>query len=779
MGLALLAYLVAVNVLLRTRLLRDAVGGGSASAAPGQPAALELDYASAYSIIPGRVHVRGLTLRGRERTVEWWLSLDEADLRVALFSLLHRTFRVTHLRSSGFAMRARLRLTPADATPGIVAALPPIAGLADPPLLGGDPPSPPTDPDRLWSIAMDDVEVEHVREIWIHTVRAAGDTTVHGRWEFHPERSLAVGPARVATTGVDLSFGPTPLITGLRGELTATMRSFDLKTAGLAIFDSVSYDGQLAGRVNVAGALHVFAPGSPLAVDRWQGQLASHVVLDQGALAAGTQVTLDAADCALEAGGLLLTAPIRNELRVEGGLATAGASVTGLRVSRGGAELASVASVEASVTSRRLQLSHLFDGDARFTLEVAAARTGDLAPWLRQLPPTRALGIRSGPVTAQGRLDGSIADKWAEGSADAVAVDVELPLRRARIAGRIAVHAALVRARLSDATVDLSGSRVALEAVSVSAVAAPAAPTPAASAASAASASASAAGGRRFLSIPALEVRATRLSVSPRGVEGHGIVEMPRAELLDLAGLPALLPLPDGLVLLGGTGRASAHADLEVPQGTLRGRAALVAHGLHARAGATELSGDLACEVKAAPFADGRSGIDLSGSTLGFSRASVGAAPPQPADSAWWGNLATASATLRTAGVPGLDAVVHLTAKDATPATALVAQNTGVPKWAADAFRMPLLDAQTRLRVGGGRFEVRSLVARGGGSSLRLDYLREGDGRTDGALLLSAGGLELGYDLTQGSSGPVLIEPQAWFLRKTGRLHEADSSSGP
>ena len=76
-AIACVSYLVIANVLLRTRLLRNVVSGSSVNfAVMGNATDLRLDYASAYSIVPGRVHVEGLTLRGREQTVEWFLTLD-------------------------------------------------------------------------------------------------------------------------------------------------------------------------------------------------------------------------------------------------------------------------------------------------------------------------------------------------------------------------------------------------------------------------------------------------------------------------------------------------------------------------------------------------------------------------------------------------------------------------------------------------------------------------------------------------------------------------------
>src|ERR1700690_4485474 len=273
--IAAVSYLLAVNVLLRTRLLRNAISGSPLHfAISGTSAALHLDYDSAYSIVPGRVHIDGLTIRGRERTVEWFLSLDHADVAISLVDLLRRRFHATRLRSSGFAIRARLRLEPAEATPEVLAALPPIAGLADPPILDVGPAPPPlTDANyKLWMVDLEDVDVEHVREVWIHTVRSGGDTRVRGRWIFRPGRWLDVGPATVDANGVDVFYGSHPLATGLRGSIAGTVHPFDLRQAkGLAVFDHVSSTGQLGGRAVIAGALRLLEPRSGRALPRGGG----------------------------------------------------------------------------------------------------------------------------------------------------------------------------------------------------------------------------------------------------------------------------------------------------------------------------------------------------------------------------------------------------------------------------------------------------------------------------------------------------------------------------
>jgi hypothetical protein len=755
-GVFALLYLVGINVLLRTRLLRNAISGPSQSfAVSGRSSALSLDYRSAYSLFPGRVHVEGLSIRGRDQNVEWLINLDRADVVVSLSDLLRRTFHATRVRSSGFAIRARLRLTRADATPGVVAALPPIEGFADPPLRDDEPESPPLEDAKydLWMVDLEDVDVEHVREVWIHTIRSEGDTHVRGRWIFHPQRWLDVGPATVDANGVDIFYGSHPLATDLRGSSGATVHPFDLRLdKGLAIFNHVSYDGELRGRAALADVATLVAPPSGVRFTRCDGPLDSHMVLDHGRLADGTHVHSEATDCAVEAAGLVFEAPVRLELAVDVDLATAETRVSGVRVSRLGAQQARVASIAATLKSRHLQVENFFD-DARFTLVVGGAETSNIGAWTRYLPSTSPLVIGSGLVTAAGHADGSLTEKWAVGAATVTAQDVTVQAGRARVAGKVAAHVDLRRATLADEKLDLSGSDVAVSDISVR----------------------SAAGGSAFIVSPAVTVTAPSLVLEPSGMKGHATIDLPAAELVDLGRLHELLVLPAALVLEGGRGRARLHADIDLGAGTMRGDGEIVTRSMRARAGTTELFGDLDCIVRARRSAGAGGVTDVSGSTLALSHAGTGKGAP--GEDSWWGNIALRDATLRTLGGLRFQASAHVTAKDASPATAIVSQNSGVPTWAANIFRMPVLGADAQVRLAPAVLEVRSLVARGGGTSVRAEYAKR-DGRQDGAVLLDLGWTDLGYDLADGSTGLIVFGPQAWYAHKVAAMSNAAVAAG-
>lgn len=745
------SYLVVANVLLRTRLLRNAVSGSVSFAFLGSSTDLRLDYRSAYSILPGKVHIDGLTIRGREPALEWALTLDHADVHISLADLFRHRFRATRLRSSGFTIRARLRLDRVDATSAVVAALPPIAGFADPPLLDEGPEAPPlTDATyHLWSVELDDVEVEHVREVWIQALRAEGDTHVRGRWLFRPQRWLDVGPATVEANGMDVFYGSAVLATGVRGSLLATVHPFDLRQAGgLQTLDHVSYDGHLGGRAVMASVLGLLAPKSGVRVIRWEGPFDARVVLDHGELADGTRVWSETTDVGVEARGLVFEGDVRTELGVRGDLATVDVRVSGLRVSGPGIEQASVASIAVAVTSRELHLPHP-GGDARFTLDVGGATTNDLGAWQEYLPSRSTGVVRSGKVTADGRAGGSLVEDggWAVGTATVAADEVAVALGPAVVAGNLVARIDLRRATWADERLDLSGSDLVLHDVSAR----------------------SARTGVPVLVVASLTMVAPRLALAPTGVDGHVTIDLPRADLVHLRGMRDVVHLPAGLALEGGSGRAKLHAEVELGTGSIRGSGEVALRAIQVRAGSTELVADIDCALRARRTGDADGTTDLSGSTLAITHAGTGT--PAPLADDWWASAALRQATLRTRGGLFFDGKAHVVAKDASPATALVSENSGVPAWAANIFRMPVLDANAQVRVAPASFEVRSLVARGGGTSVRAEYAKR-NGRQDGAVLMSLGWTALGYDLADSSTGPVLVDPDAWFNRKVATLRE-------
>jgi hypothetical protein len=226
-------YLIAANVILRTRWLRDRVSQGDG---------IELSYASAYSVWPGLVHVRSLSLEVQDYKIQFAVLADSGVVKVSLHDLLFRRFHATRVELQGLAFRLREKVQPSDADSARVAAFPPIAGFADPPVVDG--PKPPATPDAeydLWQIALDDVQAE-LRELWLMEYRYLGTGRIErGGFRIQPGRAFAVYPARLMLGRGTLSVGDAVAVQRLELDLEGHVDSTDVRQVrGAALAEKVS-----------------------------------------------------------------------------------------------------------------------------------------------------------------------------------------------------------------------------------------------------------------------------------------------------------------------------------------------------------------------------------------------------------------------------------------------------------------------------------------------------------------------------------------------------------
>jgi hypothetical protein len=454
-GLAF-AYLIGMNTFLRTRWFRNAIGFS--------PEELRVEYARAYSILPGRIHVEGLSIRGSDTSVEWILTLDSCDFRVHFLDLVHRKFHADHVRGSGLSLRIRLRLEQDEATPEVVAAVPPVPGFSDPPYLEIGPPRPPlTDADyNLWTIQLDDVDAQHVRELWIQTLRYAGDMRVRGRWLFRPVRWLEVGPATVDVDTLEISYGPaSPLFTALHGTVEATVHPFDVrKPDGLEVLGFVSAKTRLAGLAEPAELLTTFAPTPSWKLAPADSPIDLQLVLEHGALGPGSRVEVPSVRSALSGGDLTFRGAVAAELRVEReseqSVAHVDVGVSDLRIARHDLEVGSAASVALRLTSRDVDLTHPTIDSASFALELIGASAPSVA-LLRPLLPVE-VAVGSGVVRGDGHLEGRVGDESASGHANLVAHGLRVQVGSDTYQGELGVALRATNLGGDPETTVLSGS---------------------------------------------------------------------------------------------------------------------------------------------------------------------------------------------------------------------------------------------------------------------------------------------------------------------------------
>jgi hypothetical protein len=738
----MLLYLVGLNLFLQTRWFQDAISYS--------PEEFRVDYARAYSLLPGRVHVQGLEIRGSDSSIQWILKLDSCDFSVRFPDLLRRRFHAYQVRGEGFSMRVRMRLEEDEVRPEIVSALPPVPGFSDPPLLlVGPPKAPLTDADyKLWSIELDDVVAEHVRELWIHTLRYAGDFRVRGRWLFRPVRWLEVGPATIDVGQLDVSNGlRPPLLAAARGTIDCTVHPYDVRAPhGAEILDQVSAKTSLSGSLDAVALFAFLAPEAPFRLAPGERLLDLALTLDHGVLQPGSHAATASAPAGLVAAGLSFGTQLATELRVDGGdggpVGHVLARASALRVRDGGTELARAALLSFEAASPHLDLGHETLEGATFASALRGGEAPSVAFLRAVLPP--GVSVNSGVVSAEAHVDGLLDEQTGRGALTLSVRDLSMINGPVEMRANGRADVTLEAGSLREERAELVDGRIAFEGLSGAVSGVP-------------------------FSAPRLSLTAPRLVVARAGPRGTVTLDVPAAELPDLRSLAARASLPETVRVTRGSASGSVHMDADLTTLEARGKARVQTRGLRVEVGHDTYEGDLVLAVQARPRAGASRTTDLSGSTLAFT--SVAA----PSAESWWARASLHFAELRLQGRPRLSATVHLDAQNAAPVQALLARTTPVPRWVLDAFPTDHLRADGEILWEPSSLVARNVRAESQGTSIRLEYAKH-QADKEGLALVSSGGLRLGLTLAGEGRGLTLFGAEGWYARRVQELRARASA---
>jgi len=274
-------YLVAANVVLATPLLRSKLN---------EEPNITLEYASAWSLLPGVVHVRDFRLVLDERAVQMELRFDEVSVRIALPKLLRRTFHAKRVLGHGSALRVRNKVENPDAHRRRLAAYPSIEGLPDPPRLTDLSPAGRSD---TWTIILDDVDSE-LRELWLLEYRFAGSAHARGGFHFHPTHSFELYDSSLELEQGRLGFGAKqPVLEIEGGSVQAQIGKHDvMKTRGPQVLDQASATIRLRSQLKSVDFMNIYsARGSKFSWSGGAGRLELDLRFDGGVLQTPSHVS--------------------------------------------------------------------------------------------------------------------------------------------------------------------------------------------------------------------------------------------------------------------------------------------------------------------------------------------------------------------------------------------------------------------------------------------------------------------------------------------------------
>lgn len=270
-----LIVLVVPNVLLRSDFIRKRLNR--------DPESSWLDYDSAVSRWPGTLRIKNFRFRDRDPKAEWSFQLDDAELTYSIAALLRSRFHVTRLSGRGLVFRARRRLTRREATPTRLSRIPSIPGFPDPPLVGPPEPKPPPT-GKEFSIEIDPLSVDEVREIWIDEYRYNGEGRVTGGFFLRPKHRAEVFRGKLSARQGTLRSGRDVIAEDVRATIgTRIARWHPREYPGSKMLRFVSGDAEATGRLDNAEIVNRLIGEPPgTRFEKGRGQMSVRGSVEEG-----------------------------------------------------------------------------------------------------------------------------------------------------------------------------------------------------------------------------------------------------------------------------------------------------------------------------------------------------------------------------------------------------------------------------------------------------------------------------------------------------------------
>jgi hypothetical protein len=773
-------YLVGINAFLSTGLFDVVINA--------DPRVIDIHYERGWSFMPGHIHAKNLSIRGRDGNVEWILRIDAVEFDVSFLALVRQRFEVSSVHGRGISFRLRSRINGWEVTPDKVAGLPPIAGFGPIPVRPFQHCAPEDLSDaayHLWSVSLQGVVAEDVREVWLDHGRFVGSAAAAGGFRLKPIRDVQVGPVHVDVVRGAVSVRDESWVEALAGTADVTVAHFDPRTTdGEALAHHESLDIDMHGALPDVGRVVRPLPKGAKAsgtVDVKRFEL--HV--SNGVAREGSRVEASTATASLTVGedrvtGLfVLDAAIasgadgrpRLAFHLEG---------TEMNLARGGGPIGKARSVVVAGDSAELDCVRPMT-DLRGAIDLSDADVPDAAALSLYLRAPSVV-VQGGHLHGDAHLEGSMADRRASARASVRADGVRVEVSRLHLLGsaaaeasvqsfpwdtlafegpRIEVHSnvALRDGNLS-VTADLAGSARAsrweqkdgdlvLPEVRVAAshvrgnLHGQSAPR----------------GDDLVIERVSLEARASRWDTAhPIVGDVDARFSVENADLADMRALQPLLGRQSALVFESGSARGSA--DVRVSsKGGIGGSLRVAMDHAGGRLRETHVEGDVTLVGRVAAPSAAQGSFDVSGSTLSATHVQVTGASVGATD--WQGEAALRQASIRLEPTPQLKGDLTLDASD-TSALVGILMGKDLPGFLAGMLATPHLTGSGRLSVVPDRISVRDIDLQGGDLSVR-GFFASGDKQSKAALVVKKGDVSAGFDVTESGVGVRLFDLDNWL----------------
>jgi len=279
-----ITYVVIANVALSTHALELVLNHA-------KPDRVHFTWKSAYTIVPFRLHANGFALRGQDDHIQWYITLDHATVSFAPTGFFHKEVHMKHGVARGVSVRIRSRLEPAKVRRDFVVKMPEIPGYGDPPLAG--PKKPPKPGHKSWSVQLDDVIADEVREVWVDDVHFMDERGhAEGGFGIHPHR-VSMRPTEYVAGDMRVLVGEDELASRAHGVFMVSIDDLDPKAFhGITKLRKIDARASMRTRVGDMKALSYLVQSSHVTLGGGEGVLDLDGELDHGVIARESRAEL-------------------------------------------------------------------------------------------------------------------------------------------------------------------------------------------------------------------------------------------------------------------------------------------------------------------------------------------------------------------------------------------------------------------------------------------------------------------------------------------------------
>lgn len=424
------------------------------------PTLFRIRYDRAWTLFPGKIEVRGFKLSTQDHLVQFMVTAERVHGNLHLHTLADLHFYATNIEADGVIVHIRPRVEAGSELEKYLGDLPPIEGYESA-MITAEEKAKPLGP--LLLLDFENLNIHHLREVWIERQRYNGDAELAGSMLYKPFSRLELRAVHFTDVNAKLALEPH-LITVERIQFAVDLKEIDLANTTFDSLRNLTMQLKLNATVeprflngyltNVKGLSTLLASGvkGPLAVD---------VEIDAGTITDGAQLSYSSPRVALRLPYVQIAGAAAVKAKADKGRLSVGVEISKASLKQRDGEKLAEADRFAVLATSGVDLTKLDSVDAQLIL--SGGRVRELRELNQFIPDGVGLRISEGSGEIEGKLSLDSEPARGRGSIDVTASAVSVKNRSATVMGKLQVHGEIRSLNLVSGALDFSGSSVAIE----------------------------------------------------------------------------------------------------------------------------------------------------------------------------------------------------------------------------------------------------------------------------------------------------------------------------